>query len=165
MLTSASGTFVVPTVIVSVLKAMAQLGFGSVKSCRKSRYTAKKQKKYAARSANCSVGRQPGRLLEQKGGSIQVSILRAFGQSPGLALPVENKAAFSADGLKADLNQSLYGGSKTPLTTRPSSRSAPACGCMERASSSSPSQAVVTASRSAFLPMKAGQEGCIAGTR
>ncbi|MGY5778761.1 hypothetical protein [Rhizobium sp. LEGMi135b] len=34
MLTSASGTFVVPTVIVPVLKAMAQGGFGSVKSCR-----------------------------------------------------------------------------------------------------------------------------------
>ncbi|QYA14696.1 MULTISPECIES: hypothetical protein [unclassified Rhizobium] len=50
MLTSASGTFVLPAVFVPVLEAMAQGSFGSVKSCRKLLHSPRKQKEYVGKS-------------------------------------------------------------------------------------------------------------------
>ena len=154
-----------PTIIVPVVRQMAHRGFGSVKSCKKQMCGSDRKREYCVKTICYVDQKQPGRLSVVSMNGRTVLILGDAGLDPLRRQFTLEAPSSHPQGAKMGFIQSLYGGSKTPLTVRPSSRSAPACGCIERASSSSPSQAVVTASRSAFLPMKAGQEGCIAGTR
>ncbi|MBB4239372.1 MULTISPECIES: hypothetical protein [Rhizobium] len=98
MLTSASGTFAMPAVIGPVLEAMAQGGFGSVKSCRKLRRAARKQKEYVGKSiANAAKDNQKDYQDRRKRSSSDFILL---GGRTCLAprMTRQNKTAFSLIG-------------------------------------------------------------------